>query len=185
MKNNKEILETFLKKIKFKDDEIIEILNLVDNDIDIQALFDKIRFLADLNLHKRVIRIIVEENPFFLTDEISLIKENVSILNKYATLEEIAIILEVTPEILSMKQGDLEQNLKLIKIISNNEENFKIILKDRGEVLTYNPDYLSKKLEFLVKNGLKENIENIIISNMEIFDLENDEIDLKKLKENL
>ena len=65
------------------------------------------------------------------------------------------------------------------------EETVNVILRDRIEILTYNTDYLSKRLAYLVENGLKDKIETIILSRIEIFDLEDDEIefevkDLKK-----
>ena len=58
----------------------------------------------------------------------------------------------------------------------------KIIIQDRGEILTYKPDYLSDKFSFLINNGLKENILKILIENIEIFELDNDEINIEDLK---
>lgn len=81
-----------------------------------------------------------------------------------------------------MKTGELEQNIRLLKLVIENEEAQKIILQDRGEILTYKPDYLSDKFSFFINNGLKENILKIIIENVEIFDLDNDEINIEELK---
>ncbi len=55
-------------------------------------------------------------------------------------------------------------------------------MQDRGEILTYKPDYLSDKFSFFINNGLKDQILKIIIENVEIFDLENYEINLEELK---
>ena len=81
-----------------------------------------------------------------------------------------------------MKHGELEQNINLLKLVIDNEEYLKIIMQDRAEILTYRPNYLSDKLSFLINNGLKEKILTIIIQNVEIFDLDNNEIDIEKLK---
>ena len=61
-------------------------------------------------------------------------------------------------------------------------ESLKIVIEDRGELLTYKPDYLSDKFTFFVSEGLKESILKIIIDNVEVFDLDNDEIDIEELK---
>ena len=81
-----------------------------------------------------------------------------------------------------MKKEDLERNYNLLKLVIPDEESLKIVIQDRGELLTYKPDYLSDKFTFFVSEGLKDNILKIIIDNVEVFDLDNDEIDLEELK---
>ena len=88
----------------------------------------------------------------------------------------------MAPEILTMKKDDLKRNINLLDIIINNSEILKVIMQDRGEILTYKPDYLSDKFTFLINNGLKENILKILIENIEIFDLDNSEINIEELK---
>ena len=65
---------------------------------------------------------------------------------------------------------------------TEDEEILKVLLLDRGELLTYKPKYLSEKLSFLIENGLKEKIVKILIEEIEIFDEENENIDLEYLK---
>ena len=57
-----------------------------------------------------------------------------------------------------------------------------MLLLDRAELLTYKPKFLSEKLSYLIENGLKDKLVKILIEEIEIFDLDNDEIDLEYLK---
>ena len=118
----------------------------------------------------------------FVTEDFELIKENAAVLTKYLDQEEIKNTLETTPEILTVRKEELERNINLLKLVINDEESLKIVIQDRGEILTYKPDYLSDKFTFFVSKGLKENILKIIIENVEIFELDNDEIDVEELK---
>ena len=88
----------------------------------------------------------------------------------------------MTPEILTIPEGELDKNITLIGMLFNDIETIKIIIVDRGEVLTYKPDYLADKLTFFINNGLKDRILNIIVENVEVFDLDNDEINIEELK---
>lgn len=175
-------IEDYLKKIGFDNEDIENILEYASNEIDRKVLHEKIKYLISLGLDARQVKIVIDEDLTFVTEELELIKSNGEILKKYLDKEEIKNALEVTPEFLTMKENELEQNINLLKLVITNKEAFKIILQDRGEVLTYKPDYLSDKFSFFVKNGLKDNILKIIIENVEIFDLDNDEIDLELLK---
>lgn len=183
MENSENItINDYLKKIGFEKEDIEYLLEYASNEIDSKILHEKIKYLISLGLNARQIRIIVEEDITFVTEELELIKNNGEILKKYLDLEEISNALEVTPELLTMKENDLERNIKLLSLVITDKEALKIILQDRGEIVTYKPDYLSDKFSFLVNNGLKENILKIIIENVEIFELDNDEIDLEELK---
>lgn len=182
MKDTEMSIEEYLKKIGFDKEETEYIMQYANNEIDRKALHEKIKYLISLGLDARQIRIVIEEDITFVTTELKLIMENGTVLKDYLNEDEIKNALEVTPELLTMKKGDLEQNIRLLTILIPNEEVQRIIIQDRGEILTYKPDYLSNKFSFLVENGLKENILKIIIENVEIFDLENDEINVDDLK---
>jgi hypothetical protein len=59
------------------------------------------------------------------------------------------------------------------------------VLSIDGEILTYNTNYLEKRLEFFIKNGLKDKIKEIILNEFEAFEDEEDEIDIENLKKRL
>lgn len=182
MKDTEVSIEEYLKRIGFDKEETEYILQYANNEIDKKVLHEKIKYLISLGLDARQIRIVIEEDITFVTTELKLIMENGTVLKDYLNEEEIQNTLEVTPELLTMKKGELEQNIRLLNILIPDEEVQKIVIQDRGEILTYKPDYLSSKFSFFVENGLKENILKIIIENVEVFDLENDEIDINELK---
>lgn len=175
-------IDEYLKKIGFEAEEIEEILEYANSEIDRKVLHEKVKFLISLGLEARQIRIVLEEDLLFVTEDFELIKENAAVLTRYLDQEEIKNTLETTPEILTVRKEELERNINLLKLVINDEESLKIVIQDRGEILTYKPDYLSDKFTFLVSKGLKENILKIIIENVEIFELDNDEIDVEELK---
>lgn len=174
-------IKEYLRKIGFDEEEISSILEYASNEIDRKVLHEKIKYLISLGLDARQIRIVIEEDITFVTENLETIVQNGDILKKYLN-EEIKNALEVTPEFLSMKKGELEQNIRLLNLVVEDRESQKIIIQDRGEILTFKPDYLSDKFSFFINNGLKENILKIIIENVEIFDLDNSEINLDELK---
>ena len=53
------------------------------------------------------------------------------------------------------------------------------MLKIDCEILTFNTDYFEKKLEELIKNGLKDNVKDIILNHFDFFD---DEMEIDELK---
>lgn len=175
-------IDEYLKKIGFEAEEIKEILEYANSEIDRKVLHEKVKFLISLGLEARQIRIVLEEDLLFVTEDFELIKENAAVLTKYLDQEEIKNTLETTPEILTVRKEELERNINLLKLVINDEESLKIVIQDRGEILTYKPDYLSDKFTFFVSKGLKENILKIIIENVEVFELDNDEIDVEELK---
>ena len=175
-------IDEYLKKIGFEAEEIEEILEYANSEIDRKVLHEKVKFLISLGLEARQIRIVLEEDLLFVTEDFELIKENAAVLTKYLDQEEIKNTLETTPEILTVRKEELERNINLLKLVINDEESLKIVIQDRGEILTYKPDYLSDKFTFFVSKGLKENFLKIIIENVEIFELDNDEIDVEELK---
>lgn len=175
-------MEEYLKKIGFGEEEISFIMEYAVNEIDKNVLHEKIKYLIKLGLDPRRIRIVIEEDMTFVTEEISLIVKNGEVLKAYLKDAEILDAIEVTPELLTVKEGYIEENIKLLKIIIPDDEILKMLLLDRGELLTYKPKYLSEKLSYLIENGLKDKIVKILIEEVEIFDLDNDEIDLDYLK---
>ncbi len=175
-------IEEYLKKIGFDEEDIETILEYANNEIDRKILHEKIKYLISLGLDARQIRIIIEEDVTFVTEELDQIKKNGQVLKKYLEDEEIKTALEVTPELLTIKENELERNINLLSLLIKEKEILKIIIQDRGEILTYKPDYLSDKFSFFINNGLKDNILKIIIENIEIFELDNDEINIDELK---
>ncbi len=175
-------IEKYLKNIGFDYEEINMILEYANSEIDKKILHEKIKYLIFLGLEARQIRIILEEDPTFLTEEFKQIKTNCETLKKYLDKEELINTLETTPELLTMKKDDLKRNINLLEIITKNEEVLKVIIQDKGEILTYKPDYLSDKFTFLINNGLKESLLKIIIENIEIFELSNSEINIDELR---
>lgn len=175
-------IKEYLRKIGFDEEEISSILEYASNEIDRKVLHEKIKYLISLGLDARQIRIVIEEDITFVTENLETIVQNGDILKKYLNEEEIKNALEVTPEFLSMKKGELEQNIRLLNLVVEDRESQKIIIQDRGEILTFKPDYLSDKFSFFINNGLKDQILKIMIENVEIFDLENDEINIEELK---
>jgi hypothetical protein len=143
---------------------------------------EKVKYLISLGLEARQIRIILEEDLLFITEDFNIIQVNGASLSKLLNEDELKNTLETTPELLTMKNEDLERNINLLKLVVPDEESLKVVIEDRGELLTYKPDYLSDKFTFFVSEGLKDNILKIIIDNVEVFDLDNDEIDLEELK---
>lgn len=183
MENSENItIKDYLKKIGFDEEDIEYLLEYAANEIDSKILHEKIKYLISLGLNARQIRIIIEEDITFVTEELEEIKNNGEVLKKYLDSEEIVNALEVSPELLTMKENELERNINLLSLVITDKESLKIVLQDRGEIVTYKPDYLSDKFSFLINNGLKENILKIIIENVEIFELDNDEINLEELK---
>ena len=147
MKSQNVSINEYFKKIGFNEEDIEFLNQFATNEIDLKILHEKIKYLIYLGLNARQIRIIIEEDLIFVTEPLELIKSNGTVLQKYLNEDEIASTLEVTPELLTVKEGSLEENIKLLKLLITNDEYLKII-----------------------------------IQNIEIFDLDNDEIDLKSLK---
>lgn len=87
---NKDInIEDYLKKIGFDEDEVASILEYASNEIDRKLLHEKIKYLISLGLDARQIRIIIEEDITFVTEELEVIKSNGEALKKYLTGEEL------------------------------------------------------------------------------------------------
>lgn len=123
---------------------------------------------------------IITENPLFLTTTLETVKNNVNFL-KNIKLENIAKVLEINPELLSTSDKIMSENYKLLKILMS-ERDLTNMLKIDCEILTFNTDYFEKRLEFFIKNDLKDNIKDIILNDIEAFEDEENDIDLENLK---
>ncbi len=179
-----EDLKIFLKQIGFEKEDIEDISELVNNEIDTKELYKKVEYLKEIGCEARVIRIVIEENILFLSTELEEMKKVISFLKANDLEEYIVNLIEVNPEILSVSAETLNRNVNLIKMMVSDDK-IKILLRDRIELFTYNTDYLSQRLAFLVNNGLKEKIGKLILMQIEIFELEEDEIEIEELKKNL
>ncbi len=176
----KDELKKVLKELKYDEDKIDEILELVDNENDIKSLCEKIEFLDKNGVTQDGIDIILSDNPLFLTTDIETVKRSVNFL-KNIKLENISKILEINSELLSTSDQIMSENYKLLKILMTEKEVLNM-LKIDSEILSFNTNYLEKRLEFFIKNGLKDKIKNIILNKIEAFEDEEDEIDLEELK---
>ena len=176
----KDKLKSFLEELKYEENSINEILELVDNEKDIESLYNKIEFLNKNGVNQEGIDIILSDNPLFLTTDIDTVKRSVNFL-KNIKLENIANVLEINSELLSTSDQIMSENYKLLKILMPEKEVLNM-LKIDSEILSFNTNYLEKRLEFFIKNGLKDKIKNIILNRIEAFEDAEDEIDLEELK---
>ena len=96
-------LEEYLRKLGFDGETAEMMLTYTTNEIDKTALHEKIKFLISLGLEPRNIRIVVEEDITFMTEELSLIVKNAEVLKSYLNKDELIDALEVTPELLTVK----------------------------------------------------------------------------------
>lgn len=176
----KEKLEEYLKSIKFDEMAIEEVIAYVETEKDVEALFKKIEVLHNNKVMNEVIEIILEENPLFLTTDLETVKLSVNFF-KSIGFDNLSEIYDLGPELVSTSDKRLSENYKLLKIVLDEKE-LKKLINNNSEVLSYNTDYLGKRLEFFVKNGLKDKMFKVLTYDSEILDLEDDEIDLEALK---
>lgn len=176
----KDELKKLLENLKYDESNINDILELVDNEKDVESLYNKIEFLNKNGVSQEGIDIILSDNPLFLTTDLDTVKRSVNFL-KNIKLENIANILEINSELLSTSDQVMSENYKLLKILMSEKEILNM-LKIDSEILSFNTNYLEKRLEFFIKNGLKDKIKNIILNRIEAFEDEEDEIDLQELK---
>lgn len=176
----KEDLKKLLEQLKYDEGSIDDILELVENESDIKSLYEKIEFLNKIGVNQEAMETILSDNPLFLTTDLETVKRSVNFLNNIG-LENVAQIVEINSELLSTQDNVMSENYKLLKILMSERELLNM-LKIDSEILSFNTNYLEKRLEFFIKNGLKDKIRNIILNNIEAFEDEEDEIDLNELK---
>lgn len=176
----KEELKNFFEELNYSESIQLEILESVETEKDIESLYEKIKFLNKTGVPAEGIEMIFNENPLFITTSLETVKNNVNFL-KNINLENIPRTLEINPELLSTSDKTMSENYKLLKILMS-EKDLLNMLKIDCEILTFNTDYFEKRLEFLIQNGLKDCIKNIILNDIEAFEDEEDEINLDELK---
>lgn len=176
----KEKLKKYFDELNYDESLQVEILENIENEKDIESLYEKIKFLTKVGVPGEGIDMIISENPLFLTTTLETVKNNINFL-KNIKLEDIPRTLEINPELLSTSDKTMSENYKLLKILMS-EKDLSNMLKIDCEILTFNTDYFEKRLEFFIKNDLKDNIKDIILNDIEAFEDEEDEIDLEELK---
>ena len=174
----KEELEKFLREEKF--DSYEDILLYVDDEKDIESLADKIKFLKKSGLENEDIETVLAENPLFLTSNIETVKRSVNFLNSIG-LKNLQQTVNMNPELLSVSDSQMSENYKLLKLLLSEKDLLNMLNID-AEILSFNTDYLGRRLEFFVKNDLKDKVKDIILNHIEVFEDEEDEIDLNLLK---
>lgn len=172
--------KNYMNSLNVDGDFVDGLLFQLEGENDLQSLIMKIEILHSENININNIKESFIENPLFLIDEPKTIENNITILKKYLNQNDLNISIEMNPEYLTMQDDYLEQNIKMIKLVVSSET-FDFLLKAHGEIFTYNTPFLVERLEFFIKNGLKDRIEEFIISKIELFDLDEEEINLKEL----
>ena len=175
-------LKSFLSNEGFDMDEILFLSQFGNNEIDKISLMEKIKLLKSISVDNKQIVEIFEEDAIIPTVETNLIVKNIESLKAIVDISDLKYALDVSPELLTVREGYITENINLLKLLISDLKILKLIIMDRGEILTYKPKYLSDKLSFLIENGLKDKIVDIILNDVEIFDFENDEINLEQLK---
>ncbi len=176
----KEELKKYFEELNYEESFQAEILESVETEKDIESLYEKIKFLNKIGVPGEGIKMIFNENPLFITTTLETVKNNVNFL-KNINLENIPRTLEINPELLSTQDRTMSENYKLLKILMS-EKDLANMLKIDCEILTFNTDYFEKRLEFFIKNDLKDSIKDIILNDIEAFEDEEDEINLEELK---
>lgn len=176
----KEELKKYFDELNYDESLQVEILENIENEKDIESLYEKIKFLTKVGVPGEGMDMIISENPLFLTTTLETVKNNINFL-KNIKLKDIPRTLEINPELLSTSDKTMSENYKLLKILMS-EKDLSNMLKIDCEILTFNTDYFEKRLEFFIKNDLKDNIKDIILNDIEAFEDEEDEIDLEELK---
>ena len=176
----KEDLKRYFEELNYQEGLKQEILDSVETEKDIESLYEKIKFLNKTGVPAEGIEMIFNENPLFITTTLETVKNNVNFL-KNINLDNIPRTLEINPELLSTSDKTMSENYKLLKILMSEKE-LANLLKIDCEILTFNTDYFEKRLEFLIKNDLKDFIKEIILNDIEAFEDEEDEIDIEELK---
>ena len=174
----KEELKKILLEEKF--DSYEDILQYVDDEKDIESLADKIKFLKKNGLENEDIELVLSENPLFLTSDLETIKRSANFL-KSIGLKNLSQVYNMNPELLSVSDSQMSENYKLLKLLMSEKELINMLNID-AETLSFNTNYLGRRLEFFVKNGLKDKIKDIILNSIESFEDEEDEIDLDTLR---
>ncbi len=141
----------------------------------------KTKFLINLGLDKRKIRIILEENEEFLQTNLKNIAKNIDILKTMTNDLKIGIILEETPQILTLENEDLLRKKELFEKLLSKKE-LEELVNYQSYIFEYKYEYLKDVMKLLYKNNLKDRILDIIVFHSEIFDLPLNEIKIEEYK---
>ena len=163
------------------DDSLTQyVIDMLEGEKDYQSIITKFEILHHEGIDINSIQDDLIENPFFITCEPKDVERNIEVLKKYVEPKEINKVIGMNPDYLTVEENHFEQNIKMLKMILS-DEMFDILLKGNGEILTFNSDFLEKRLEFFIKNGFKDRLEEFIIGRIDLFDMEEDEINLDEL----
>ncbi len=163
------------------DDSFVQyIIDMLEGETDYQSIIAKFEILHHEGIDINSIQDDLMENPFFITCEPKEVETNIATLKKYVDSNEINKVISMNPDYLTIEGNHFEQNIKMLKVILS-DEMFNVLLKGNGEILTFNSDYLEKRLEFFIKNGFKNRLEEFIIGRIDLFDMDEDEINLDEL----
>lgn len=141
----------------------------------------KTKFLIDLGLDKRKIRIILDENEDFLKTNLIDISKNIDILREKVKNLKIKIILEETPKILTLDKEDLVKKIELLDRLLTKRE-LEEVVNYHSYLFEYNYEHLKGIMKIFYKNNLIDNILDVIIFKPEIFEMSPEEIDIDELK---
>lgn len=163
------------------DDSLVQfIIDMLEGETDYQSIIVKFEILHHEGIDINAIQEELMENPFFVICDPKVVETNLEVLKKYVEPEEISKVIEMNVDYLTIEENHFEQNIKMLKVILP-EASFNLLLKGHGEILTFNSDYLEKRLEFFIKNGFKDRLEEFIIGRIDLFDMDEDEINFDEL----
>lgn len=173
--------KAYMRSINVSDCFTDYLLDMLEGESDLQSLVIKIEILHSEGIDIASLEDSIMEDPWFVVEEPKVIADNIDVLKKYLDKKELNKVLEMNPEYLTVQGNSLEQNIKMIKLLVS-PKCFEVLFKAHGEIFTFNSDFLEKRFEFFIKNGLKDKIEELILTKMEVFDLEEEEINLDELR---
>lgn len=170
----------YMKSLNVEEGFTDTLLMMLEGENNLQSLIVKIEILHSEGIDINAISDSLIENPFFVVEDPKVIEHNLEVLKKYIEKDELTKTLEMNSDYLTVPNDYLEQNIKMVKLLVSPKV-FEVLLKAEGEIFTFNSEYLVKRFEFFINNGLKHKIEEFIISKIELFELEEDEINLEEL----
>lgn len=173
--------KNYMRSLNVEDSFTDYLLMMLEGENNLQSLIVKIEILHSEGIDINVISDNLMENPFFVVEEPKVIEHNIEVLKKYIEKDELTKTLEMNSDYLTVPEDYLEQNIKMVKLLVSPKV-FEVLLKAHGEIFTFNSDHLVNRFEFFIKNGLKDKIEEFIISKIELFELDEEEINLEELK---
>lgn len=178
--NNINEFKAYMLSIDVNEELTNFLLDMLEGENTLQSLIVKIEILQSEGININALTDGLMENPFFVIEEPKVIEHNIEVLKKYVDPKELTKVLEMNIDYLTILDDHFEQNIKMVKLLVS-PNIFEVLLKAHGEIFTFNSEYLVKRFEFFINNGLKHKIEEFIISKIELFELEEDEINLEEL----